>query len=52
MSTPAAPRRRPPSWRLAWMLPAGLALLAGLDAALLLIGLPAPVSTDRLIPPV
>ncbi|MGY5766328.1 multicopper oxidase domain-containing protein [Brachybacterium sp. DNPG3] len=30
------------------MLPAGLALLAGLDAALLLLGLPAPVTTDRL----
>ncbi|WP_394215240.1 multicopper oxidase domain-containing protein [Brachybacterium vulturis] len=48
MTSPAVPRRRPPSWRLAWMLPAGFALLAGLDAALLLIGLPAPVSTDRL----
>ncbi|QGN31556.1 hypothetical protein [Microlunatus sp. Gsoil 973] len=30
------------------MLPAGLALLTGLDAALVLLGLPAPVSTDRL----
>lgn len=30
------------------MLPAGLVLLAGLDAALLLLGLPAPVSTERL----
>ncbi|ASK65058.1 copper oxidase [Brachybacterium avium] len=48
MSGSAPPRRRPPSWRLGWMLPAGIALLAGLDAALLLIGLPAPVSTDRL----
>lgn len=48
MSSSAPPRRRPPSWRLGWMLPAGLALLAGLDAALLLIGLPAPVTTDRL----
>ncbi|MGJ3560863.1 hypothetical protein ACR6C2_30315 [Streptomyces sp. INA 01156] len=30
------------------LLPAGLALLAGLDAALLLLGLPAPVTADRL----
>lgn len=30
------------------MLPAGLALLAGLDAGLLLLGLPAPVTTARL----
>lgn len=44
----SAPPRRRPSWRLGWMLPAGLALLAGLDAALLLLGLPAPVTTDRL----
>lgn len=44
----SAPRRRRPSWRLGWMLPAGLALLAGLDAALLLLGLPAPVTTARL----
>jgi hypothetical protein len=34
--------------RLGLLLPAGLALLAGLDAALLLLGLPAPVSTSRL----
>lgn len=34
--------------RLAFLLPGGLALLAGLDAALLLLGLPAPVTTDRL----
>ncbi|MCB1273018.1 MAG: hypothetical protein KDB25_01290 [Leucobacter sp.] len=34
--------------RLVWMLPAGLCLLAGLDAALLLLGLPAPVTTKRL----
>lgn len=44
----APSRRRRPSWRLGWMLPAGLALLAGLDAALLLLGLPAPVTTARL----
>jgi len=30
------------------MAPAGIALLAGLDAALLLLDLPAPVTTDRL----
>ncbi|MGW9627766.1 hypothetical protein [Microbacterium sp. NPDC055521] len=30
------------------MLPAGLALLAGLDAGLLLLGLPAPVTAERL----
>ena len=30
------------------MLPAGLALLAGLDAGLVLLGLPAPVTTERL----
>ena len=40
--------RRGVSWRLGWMLPAGLGLLAGLDAALLLLGLPAPVTTARL----
>ena len=34
--------------RLGLLLPAGLALLAGLDAALMLLGLPAPVSADRL----
>jgi len=34
--------------RLAFLLPAGVALLAGLDAGLLLLGLPAPVTTERL----
>ncbi|WP_448629830.1 hypothetical protein [Cellulomonas soli] len=34
--------------RLVLLVPAGLALLAGLDAALLLLGLPAPVQADRL----
>lgn len=34
--------------RLALALPAGLCLLAGLDAALLLLGLSAPLTTDRL----
>lgn len=51
--TPAAratgtPARTRPSPRLLWMIPAGLALLAGLNAALLLIGFPAPVTTARL----
>ncbi|MCE3552006.1 hypothetical protein LWC33_11105 [Pseudonocardia sp. RS11V-5] len=36
-------------WRRAgFLLPAGVALLAGLDAALMLLGLPAPVAADRL----
>lgn len=34
--------------RLAFLLPGGFALLAGLDAALLLLGLPAPITTQRL----
>ena len=34
--------------RLAFLIPAGVALLAGLDAGLLLLGLPAPITTDRL----
>lgn len=37
-----------PSWRLAWLIPGGVALLMGLDAGLLLLGLPAPITTDRL----
>jgi len=37
-----------PGARLALLLPAGVALLAGLDAALTLLGLPAPVELDRL----
>jgi hypothetical protein len=41
-----APAARTP--RTVLLLPAGLALLAGLDAALLLLGLPAPVTADRL----
>lgn len=36
------------SLRLIWLLPAGFALLLGLDAGLLLLGLPAPVTTTRL----
>jgi len=34
--------------RLAFLIPAGVALLAGLDSALLLLSLPAPVTTARL----
>ncbi len=34
--------------RLALLAPGGIALIAGLDAALLLLGLPAPVTFDRL----
>ncbi|WP_372594977.1 hypothetical protein [Actinotalea sp.] len=33
---------------MAFLLPAGIALLAGLDAALLLLGVPAPLTLDRL----
>lgn len=39
---------RPPRWAPALIVPAGLALLAGLDAALTLAGLPAPVGSARL----
>jgi hypothetical protein len=34
--------------RLVFLIPAGVALLAGLDAGLLLLGVPAPVSTERM----
>ena len=34
--------------RLIFLIPAGVALLAGLDAGLLLLGIPAPVTTERL----
>ena len=44
----SSPRGRRPGFRMLWMLPAGLALLAGLDAGLLLLGLPAPVTAERL----
>lgn len=40
--------RRPPLLRIALLLPGGMALMAGLDAALMLLGLPAPVDWDRL----
>lgn len=47
--TPASGAARPrvPA-RIVFLLPAGIALLAGLDAALLLVGVPAPVRVDRL----
>lgn len=48
VQTPAPVRSRPRSRRALLLLPAGLSMLAGLDAALLLLGVPAPVSTDRL----
>ncbi|HLR56329.1 MAG TPA: hypothetical protein VK096_06195, partial [Actinomycetales bacterium] len=35
-------------FRLTLLIPGGLALLAGLDSALLLLGLPAPLTTNRL----
>ncbi|MFI2436317.1 hypothetical protein [Streptomyces sp. NPDC018693] len=44
---PAADRRRG-TRRAPLLLAAGLCLLAGLDAALVLLGLPAPVTSDRL----
>lgn len=40
--------RRSPLTRLVFVIPAALALLAGLDAALLLLGVPAPLTFDRL----
>lgn len=45
---PGASASRALPLRALWMLPAALALLAGLDAALLLLGLPAPVTNERL----
>lgn len=39
---------RSATWRRVLLAPAGISLLAGLDAALLLLDLPAPVTTDRL----
>jgi hypothetical protein len=44
----AGPARASSLPRVALLLPAGLALLAGVDAALLLLGLPAPITTARL----
>ncbi|HET8604436.1 MAG TPA: hypothetical protein VFM09_10935 [Marmoricola sp.] len=48
MKNAGPPTRRKTPPRTGLLLPAGVALLAGLDAALLLLGVPAPVSTDRL----
>ena len=49
VSAPVRPHRTTPrSRRGLLLLPAGLCMLAGLDAALLLLGVPAPVSTARL----
>lgn len=45
MITPSATAVR---WRAGFVLPAALALLTGLDAALMLLGLRAPVTVDRL----
>ncbi len=39
---------RSPRLRSLYLIPGGVALLAGLDAGLLLLGLPTPVRTDRL----
>ena len=47
-TVPVAGRRRNGLGRLPFLLPGGVALLAGLDAALMLLGLPAPVSASRL----
>jgi hypothetical protein len=47
-ATPTKAPRRPGLRRLPFLVPGGLALLAGLDAALMLLGLPAPVSAQRL----
>jgi len=41
-------RRSSTPRRIVFLIPAGLALLAGLDAALMLLGVPAPVTSDRL----
>ncbi|HSJ20541.1 MAG TPA: hypothetical protein VK964_08210 [Nocardioidaceae bacterium] len=47
-AAPAPAPRRSDLRRLPFLLPGGIALLAGLDAALMLLGLPAPVSAERL----
>src|SRR5690554_4234172 len=43
-----APERTLLARRLVFLVPGGIALLGGLDAALLLLGLPAPFTTERL----
>jgi hypothetical protein len=45
---PVTSARRGRPLRSALLVPAGLSMLAGLDAALMLLGVPAPLSTDRL----
>lgn len=50
-AAPGVPKPARPAgatWRLAFVLPAGGCLLLGLDAALLLLGVPAPLRADRL----
>jgi hypothetical protein len=44
----ADPARRPAAGRAVFVVPAAVSLLAGLDAALMLLGVPAPVRADRL----
>lgn len=46
VAAPGRPARG--SWRLVFVLPAGFCLLVGLDAALLLLGVPAPLRAERL----
>jgi hypothetical protein len=46
--TPRPASHRPVLGRLVFLLSGGLCLLAGLDAALMLLGVPAPVRADRL----
>ncbi len=49
VSSPRNPPRKTPTLRRALLLlPAGIAMLAGLDAAMMLLGLPAPLSVERL----
>ncbi|MGB6245312.1 hypothetical protein [Gordonia sp. (in: high G+C Gram-positive bacteria)] len=45
---PSRPQSSPTALRLALLIPGGLALLAGLDAALLLLGVGAPITAGRL----
>jgi hypothetical protein len=47
-TAPRAPRAASSLPRTALLVPGGIALLGGLDAALMLLGLPAPVTADRL----
>jgi hypothetical protein len=45
---PPAKVRSTATWRLVFLVPAGLCLVVGLDAALMLLGVRAPVRADRL----